>query len=433
MTPGARLQAAIELCADIDSSAVSADALTDVYFRSRRYAGSKDRRAVIERVYGLLRRRARLGWWIARAGVEVGARTRVIADLALSDTIPTDDIEALFGQGKYGPSPLSPAETALAASLSEQPLSHPDMPGWIVREYPEWLDGPLRGALGDSLNATLEAMNHPAPVDLRVNTLKASRKQARASLAKAGIESQPTPLSPLGLRLTGRPRLGGTEAFRQGLVEVQDEGSQLIALLTDARPGMTVIDFCAGAGGKTLALAAAMGAHGGTLTACDVSAKRLRRMDGRLRRAGVGPVRQHRLDENPSGPPDLEQADRVLVDAPCSGTGTWRRAPEARWRLSPSGLEDLMARQDNILDSACTVVKPGGRLVYATCSMLAGENVVRVERFLSRNAEFTLLPIADVWAETLTGPCPTTEPTLSLGPATTGTDGFFVAVLQRWG
>jgi 16S rRNA (cytosine967-C5)-methyltransferase len=216
------------------------------------------------------------------------------------------------------------------------------------------------------------------------------------------------------------------------MVEVQDEGSQIAAQLADARPGLRVVDFCAGAGGKTLALAAAMG-NRGHLVACDVSATRLERATQRLRRAGASIVQRVPL----AGARDkwvkrhAQSFDRVFVDAPCTGTGTWRRNPDAKWRLRPEDLVELAALQADILDSAQRLVKPGGRLIYVTCSLLGEENEAQIERFLAGHGDFTLLPVADVWRETIGGEPPAPGTMLRLTPARHGTDGFFVAVVQR--
>ncbi|MEJ0068121.1 MAG: RsmB/NOP family class I SAM-dependent RNA methyltransferase [Pseudomonadota bacterium] len=295
-------------------------------------------------------------------------------------------------------------------------------------EYPAWLEATL-GAVPE---AELRALNAPAPLDLRVNQLATSREQALAGLTAVGITASPTRFSPLGLRVVGRPSLSHQPIFQDGWVEVQDEGSQLVALLADARPGQAVIDLCAGAGGKTLALAAAMG-NKGRLIACDVSAKRLERAVKRLRRAGV-----HNVERRTLGPDaqawlkrQAGRFDRVLVDAPCSGTGTWRRNPDMKWRIGPTDIDELCVIQNEVLDRAARLVKPGGRLIYATCSLLAAENEQAIDGFLARHGEFQVLPVAGVWASLLAGDCPVDGPYLRLSPARHGTDGFFAAILLR--
>jgi 16S rRNA (cytosine967-C5)-methyltransferase len=422
------LQAVIELLDDVARGG-AADAATSAYFRSRRYIGSKDRAAIAERLYALLRARARLGWWLARAGLETaGARERVIASLALVEGWRIKDFGPCFDAGPYRPAALSADERRLVEALAGQTLDQDDQPGWVRGEYPEWLTGALDGLS----EPELRALNAPAPLDLRVNPLAASREQALAELTAAGVRAAPTKLSPHGLRVVGRPPLGQLPVFRDGWVEVQDEGSQLVALLADARPGQAVMDLCAGAGGKTLALAAAM-ANKGRLIACDVSAPRLERAVKRLRRAGVHNVERRALgaDANAWLKRQAGRFDRVLVDAPCSGTGTWRRNPDMKWRIGPDDVAALRGVQDEVLERAARLVKPGGRLIYATCSLLPAENEQAIESFLERHAEFRVLPVPDVWAGVLSGDCPVDGPYLRLTPARHGTDGFFAAILER--
>jgi 16S rRNA (cytosine967-C5)-methyltransferase len=278
----------------------------------------------------------------------------------------------------------------------------------------------------------MAALNAPAPIDLRVNSLKTDRDGARRALAAEHIAAEPTPWSPLGLRLKHRAPLSGTAAFKDGLVEVQDEGSQLAAILADARSHMRVVDFCAGAGGKTLALAAQMN-NRGKLVACDVADWRLERAGQRLRRAGISNVERRTLasDRDPWVRRHAASFDRVLVDAPCLGTGTWRRNPDAKWRSTQQDLAELVVRQQQILASAARLVRPGGRLVYATCSLLREEDEAQAEAFLAAELEFCLMPAARVWSETIGGPSPGGEPYLRLTPARHGTDGFFVAIFER--
>jgi 16S rRNA (cytosine967-C5)-methyltransferase len=283
----------------------------------------------------------------------------------------------------------------------------------------------------------MAALNLPAPLDLRVNRLKADRDTAQRALAAEGIRAEPTPWSPLGLRITHRVPLAGTAAFKDGLVEVQDEGSQLAAPLADARPGMRVVDFCAGAGGKTLALAAQM-ENRGKLVACDTASWRLERAGIRLRRAGVSNVERRPLSSERDpwvkrhAPKGKEGGfDRVFVDAPCLGIGSWRRNPDGKWRMTPNDLAELLVRQRDILASAARLVKPGGRLVYATCSLLREENEDQAEAFLAASPDFVLYPVGRAWAETLNDRCPGGEDYLRLTPARHGTDGFFVALFER--
>lgn len=436
MTPGARLQAAIELLAEIHGGSAPADRAAAAFFRNRRYIGGSDRRAVLDRAYAVLRRRAALDWWIARAAPEGAAaeteRGRMIAALALLEGWSFDRVAGAFDGGQYRPARLSESERALARALEGHTIEHPAQPAPVRLEFPAWLEPAFRDAFGDRMETELAALMVEAPLDLRVNALKGDRAAARAALAAEGVESAPTPLSPLGLRVAGRPPLATLESFTGGLVEVQDEGSQLVALLADARPGQRVVDFCAGAGGKTLAMAASM-ANKGHLVATDVLRGRVDRAAVRLRRAGVHNVERRGLssERDPWVKRHARRFDRVLVDAPCSGCGTWRRNPDQRWRLTADGLAELAALQARILRSAARLVKPGGRLIYATCSLLAEENEAQVARFLAAFATFAPMPISKVWAATIGGACPGGGDWLRLTPARHGCDGFFVAVLGR--
>jgi len=436
MTPGARIAAAIELLEDLETAAAPPGLVIGRYFRRRRFAGSKDRRAISGHVFDVLRRRARLDWHIDRAalGGRPTPRLRVIANLAL-DGVARGEIENLFNGAGHAPKPLENAEHDLAGLSA--PLSHPDMPPWVAGEYPQWLEDGLERAFGESLAGEMAAFNAEAPLDVRVNSLRGGRDGAVAALAADGIEAAPTPLSPVGLRIRGRTRLRGAGAYRDGLVEVQDEGSQLVALLAGARPGMAVADFCAGAGGKALALAAEM-ENTGSVAALDTDADRLARMGERLRRAGADIVTAQVLEKDGAGAvaPARGAApaggfDRVLVDAPCTGIGAWRRGPLARWRLGPEDLAGFIAAQENILPRAAALVAPGGRLIYATCSPLAQENEDRVAAFLGKIPGFRVVPAGDVWEERLDAPFPGPGPYLRLTPAATGTDGFFAAILER--
>jgi len=275
----------------------------------------------------------------------------------------------------------------------------------------------------------MDAALNPAPLDLRVNLLRGTRDDARAALLAEGLETTPTPLSPWGLRIDGRRAVTSGPAFQTGLVEIQDEGSQLVAALVGATPDMRVVDWCAGAGGKTLALAMLM-QNRGQLVACDVSAPRLEGATRRLRRAGVSNTERHLVAPGDKWAKRRAGTfDRVLVDAPCTGTGTWRRNPDARLRLRELDLQELVPKQASILDTAARLVRPGGRLIYATCSLLPDENEAQVDAFLTRQPAFRVVPLAEAW--TLEAPLPCPGPYLSLTPLRHGTDGFFGAVLER--
>lgn len=435
MTPAARVQTAIEILERIETSERPADQVVAANLRGRRYIGSKDRRAITGLVYDVIRRQARLDWWLGRVGApEVMApaerpRLRVIAQLALDEGGTT--IESLFDGSQYGPPTLSEEEASVASALGGQSLDHAEQPDAVRAEMPAWLLAQFEASLGDQAWRELDALRGEAPLDLRVNSLKADRDGASAALEAEGIAANPTLLSPLGLRLSGRHNLPATPCYREGLVEVQDEASQLAALLVEARPGMAVADFCAGAGGKTLALAATM-ANEGRLLALDRDGERLGRARPRLSRAGAACVESHALTgpDDPLLAREAASFDRVLVDAPCTGSGAWRRNPDARWRLTEASFESLQALQAEILQAAAGLVRPGGRLIYATCSLFQAENAAPVEAFLEARSDFVLLPYGAVWESVMGGPPPDDEATLTLTPAGRGTDGFYVAILE---
>jgi 16S rRNA (cytosine967-C5)-methyltransferase len=413
MTPAARLQAAIELLDAIEASAKPADSTASYYFKGRRYIGAKDRRWVAETVWRVLRRRARIDWWLAKVGNPTcDARARVLADFSLEGGA----FDKTLFEGMHSAYPPDPAERRTMEMLKGKPLFHHEMPAWVRGEYPPWIEPRLTALFGERLAEEMGAARDEAPMDLRVNTLKATREHAIAVLASEGIEATPTPLSSLGLRLAKRVALVQLKAWREGLVEVQDEGSQMVAQLVAPQPGEAVVDYCSGAGGKTLALAAAM-QNKGRLVACDVAEWRMNRAADRFRRAGVHNVTKRLIE----GEADkwIKRAagsfDRVLVDAPCTGTGTWRRNPDAKWQLGETDLQELVVRQAAILASAARLVKPGGRLVYATCSLLPDENEEQIERFLASHPDFL----------------PVDGGRLRLSPLSHRTDGFFAATLQR--
>ncbi len=436
MTPGARVDATIELLDEIVSrSDRPADLVANAFFRARRFIGSGDRRAVSERVWGILRRHGQLLWWLERAGIPVSARAIVIADLMLVEGLRLEEVDRLFDGGRYRPAPLTDDEAGALRRLDGHTLPHPDQPDWVRLNVQEWVAPHFREAYGEAWGREIAALETPPPVDLRVNRLKATVAEARAELAREGIETEPMRFAPDGLRLKRRLSVVAGDAFQNGLVEVQDEGSQLVAALVDARPGYQVLDYCAGAGGKTLAIAAGMN-NKGRVVAMDVLESRLDRSAQRLRRAGA-----HNVERRTIGPESRKwlkrQAgtfDRVLVDAPCTGTGTWRRNPDGRWTLAPRDLEELVPKQAEILDAAARLVAPGGGLVYATCSVLPAENERQIEGFLARHPEFEAVPVTQVWEQAMGREAPPEigpGPWLRLSPLRHGTDGFFAACLRR--
>jgi 16S rRNA (cytosine967-C5)-methyltransferase len=432
LTPGAQVAAAIDVLAAIDTGERPADAVAADYFRHRRYIGAKDRVRIASHVYAVLRHRPALDWWICKHPVDIGPRSRVLAALVLTEGWRPNTVAGCCDGDRFQPAPLTADEDKLVHGLAMRTLRHPAMPRAVTNDLPEWLEPYLERVFGKALEREVAALNASAPIDLRVNLIKTDRAAARRALAAEGIAAEPTPWSPIGLRLAERMPLGGLAAFEDGLVEVQDEGSQIAALLADARAAMRVVDFCAGAGGKTLALAAQMD-NRGRLFACDVSSRRLGHASRRLRRAGVNNIEYRVLtsERDKWVKRHARSFDRVLVDAPCLGTGTWRRNPGDKWRVTAEGLADLIVRQQEILRNAARLVRPGGRLVYATCSFLREENEAQAEAFLAAAPDFSVVPAAHVWRETIGGASPGGERFLRLTPARHGTDGFFVAIFER--
>ena len=414
MTPAARAQAAIDILAALEQTQQPVDRFLRDFFRARRYAGSKDRRAIAGRVFDILRHRARFAH---RMG-DTSPRALMIAAL-LADG---EDPAALFSGG-YGPAPLSDAERAAIATTPLAPPPH------VTGEYPEWLAPSLTRAFGERLPEEMEALQARAPVDLRVNTLKASRPGVLAALTAVGFAAAPTPWSPVGIRIPqgeGSATLATSPLFLSGAFEFQDEAAQLASLLAGAQPGMRVLDLAAGAGGKALAMAATMNDEGQIL-AFDDNPRRLTPLAERAARAGATCI----IPTETRGGPLWGNGTfgLVFLDAPCSGSGTWRRQPELRWRLTPERLAELTDLQDRLLHEAARHTGPGGRLVYATCSLLPQENEERVAAFLARHPTFRHLEAATAWA----GPIPGLGLDFRASPAATGTDGFYCALLGQGG
>ncbi|CAJ0778440.1 Ribosomal RNA small subunit methyltransferase B [Ralstonia mannitolilytica] len=396
--------------------AAPADMVVSQYFREHHELGHRERGIIAEAAFAVLRRKNEFGQF-AESGS--GPARRRLALLGLVQTAGREAIAPF----------LNPAE---AEWLDRWQLRDRAALAPRVRaNLPDWLFDALVAQHGAEFTEALaEAWLNPAPLDLRVNTLKGDRDTVLATLAEAGIEGAAAPLSPVGIRLAGKPALNKLEIFTNGTVEVQDEGSQLLCQLLAPKRGEMVVDFCAGAGGKTLAIGAAMRSTG-RLYAFDVSEKRLSNLGPRLARSGLSNVHPSRIDsEHDAKVKRLAgKIDRVLVDAPCSGLGTLRRNPDLKWRQSAQAVEEMSAKQRSILDSAARLLKPGGRLVYATCSVLARENQQVVEQFLAAHEDFVLVPAGEVLAAQKIAL--EMGPYLELYPHVHQTDGFFAAVLER--
>ena len=438
MKPASRIQSAIEIMEHVQSiwaeqRRAPVDGMMADYFRTRRYIGSKDRGAISDLVYFVLRFGGAVQWHIEACDRSVTPRRVVMVALLFQpEPMESEDIAALFDGSKYAPAPLSDAERSMLERCARRPFTSAEMPEDARLNYPQWAEGRLKDAFGPDLAPAMAALNAQAPIDLRVNTLKcASVRDLIFALDADGYIGAPTPHSPLGVRLTKRLPAFNTQAFKDGQYEMQDEGSQMVALLVAAKAGQKVIDFCAGAGGKTLAIAATM-QNKGRILAWDVSETRLAQMGKRLARAGVSNVQTHVLrdEADPFLKRHVGSADWVLVDAPCSGSGTWRRNPDLKWRFSLEDLQELKEVQGRILKQAARLVKPGGRLVYVTCSLFMDENFHRVQQFLGGNPQFRVEAPDKMWNKHLVtreglGAC------MLLSPHKDGTDGFFAAILMK--
>lgn len=432
MREPARIASAIDLLARINVAPIPMDNTIRDFMAARRFIGSKDRTAIVERVYRIMRTHARLGWWIAQGGMKDIARIRVLADIMFHDRATEEELDTIFIDGKYEAAPLSEQEKAFAEFLHEKQLDDPAMPDSVRAECPEWAEEKLRGLFGEEFEAQVASMIIPAPLDLRVNTVKGTVDEALESLKADRVRVAKTPYSPVGLRTEGKPFMSDTKAFRSGLVEIQDEGSQLIGLVCGAKPGMRILDFCAGGGGKTLVLAAQM-KNKGNVVAMDNNTRRLEKGKPRYRKAGIHNVEARSLEDEANRKWLRRQKgtmDIVLVDAPCSSSGTWRRNPDLRWRWYGPELPAILQMQSDILDKVADKVKVGGRLVYATCSLFPEENEQQVDAFLARHPDYKVLPLAEAW-EGDKSAVPNEGPYLRMFPKTHGTDGFFAAIMLK--
>jgi 16S rRNA (cytosine967-C5)-methyltransferase len=429
MIPAARVAAAIEVLSDIETRRrPAADAMKD-WGLAHRFAGSGDRAAISSLVYDALRRKSSSAWLMG----EATARAEILGALKQTRGLDVDAVALLFTGEGHAPSQLTEAERELLATADLIRA-----PAHVAGDFPEWLALEFEGSFGADAADEGRALADRAPVDLRANLLKTTRDKTLAALAH--LSAEPTPLSPVGLRIAIRadgrgPALGAEPAYVKGLVEVQDEGSQLAALIAEAKPGMQVLDLCAGAGGKTLALAAAMDNHG-QIYATDGDGRRLAPIFDRLARSGARNVQVRAPRGQSDVLADLDgRCDIVMIDAPCSGSGAWRRNPDAKWRMRPGALEQRMKDQDETLESAMRFVKRGGRIVYVTCSVLRAENEDRAAAFLSRHDD--MLPVdaasqaRSAGLPALAGHASRFGPGFRLSPRATGTDGFYIATLTR--
>lgn len=402
MQIGARYKALGELMEQIFANRQPADTVINIYFRDRRYIGSGDRRFISEKIWDILRHRLRLSF---EAG---GEDIRKMLLLYTAD----DKQEEIFAGGQYGLPPLTDVEKNWLQNRAETPY-----PPYVEAECPEW----LFDKIGDA--ELLKALNTPASADFRVN--RGTRDAALQQLEAEGLYLRKTPYSPLGIRADSRINLNNCMAYQDGIIEVQDEASQLVSLLCDVTPELKTIDYCCGAGGKSLAIAALLRGKG-RIAAHDIDPARLEQLYPRMKRLGISNITPLKTTEVGEG------YQRFIVDAPCSGSGTWRRSPDAKYRLTPQRLEELCRIQAEILETAYPKVAAGGRLIYITCSILPDENELNIQSFCRKHPDMRLLDIAKIWEQKIGCAYPGNDrKMLRLNPLVAGTDGFFAAVLQK--
>jgi 16S rRNA (cytosine967-C5)-methyltransferase len=431
MTPGARLAAAIEVFEAIEKERRPAAEALKAWGLAHRFAGSGDRAAIAGLVYDALRRRSSSAWLM---GADT-PRAILLGMLKRERGLDTAAIEKLADGARFAPAALSEEERhELDSSMLK------GAPPYVVGDYPDWLEPQFTKAFGDDRAEEGAALATRAPLDLRVNTLKAECERAAELLSE--LKPEPTRWSPWGLRIrqsaeAKNPAIHAEPAFLKGMVEVQDEGSQLAALFAAAEPGEQVVDLCAGAGGKTLALAAMM-QNKGQIYATDDDKRRLAPIHERLKRSGARNVQVRNPKSVGTELDDLSgRIDLVLIDAPCTGTGAWRRNPDAKWRMRPGALEQRQKEQVQALDRAVPLLKAGGRIAYVTCSVIEEENGAQVRSFLARHDGFAIVPPAEVTqalgerAFMFGKAARMSDEGIMMTPRTTDTDGFFVALLRR--
>ncbi len=432
MTPSARLSAVVELLIINFEVNGRAEQAVSTYFKNRRFAGSKDRRWITEQFYLILRRLGELDWIAEQVDLVPTARIRACLSLIVFNDISAAEVAQKHFEGAHALTPPEPSELDAFVKASELDLAK--MPETATANFPLWIIEKLGDQYGDRLPDILQSFRNRAPASFRVNLLKTSVDTVMQKLQEEGIGAGAMHCSPNGFSLDTHQNLTGNALYREGAIEVQDEAAQISALLAGAKPGMQVVDYCAGGGGKTLALGANMG-NSGQIYALDIEARRMKDIAERCKRADLHNVQQQVIPEDGQTNDALEKieggADIVFVDAPCSGSGTWRRQPEQKWFLTEEKLAEYVKLQAEIIEKAAKFVKPGGRLVYATCSLFAEENANQVDAFLAKNTEYKAIPVDSIWTEAGLQGEPISTPYMQITPNSFGADGFFTAVLQR--
>lgn len=436
MKPSAHFETIKELLKYVTDPSVALDHFLDRYLRERRFIGSKDRRAIIFGFYDIIR-----NWGVIQEVLQkilpidaIDERARIIAYMILIRSYDRACVNAYFSDDLYGLKPLTPHEETLISKLYTHDKNAPPSTAASLN-VPDWItDTTLYSdVFCQNLHLELEALNHPAPVDIRVNSTQTTLKALSQLLEHHQILAHPSPLAPHGLRLMERANLQGLKEFKQGYFEIQDEGSQLLVHLATTHSASTALDYCAGAGGKTLYLAELMHSKGRVI-ATDISTSRLSEAKKRAQRAGLKNIDFLTFSnfESPLSERYLRHFECVLVDAPCTGSGTWRRKPELKWRLKRDNILSLHHKQLDILHHASAFVKQGGELIYITCSLFREENEMTIERFLKDHTDFYVADAVERLSHVIKSfTSKTGGPYVRLTPYSTGTDGFFGAVLRR--
>lgn len=420
----AQVNEAINILKNILEVKKPADRIISFHFKQNRFIGSKDKAIISQLVYAILRNKATLEFYLKKFNLQTTARKLVIAYLSVTENKDLPEMTKIFDGDMYSARNLKGAEIEFTKKRKQiDPL---EMKEFEKLNFPEWLSEDLKEAFGDNLANEMIGLNQQATTTIRVNLLKTTRAKLKADLKDEDIRTKKTKISPFGLTIEGKNNLFASQCFKKGYFEVQDEGSQILAILADTKPKQKVLDMCCGAGGKLLAMAATM-EHTGSLIGTDVNERRLLESKKRLKRAGISNA-MLKVISSENDKYLKRQAgrfDTIFVDAPCSGTGTWRRNPDSKWNLEAEFVEQLTVTQASILKSARNLVKSGGTIAYATCSVLRKENHDQVEKFLAENDDFELVDISTIYPDL------TSEKTLQLTPSKHKCDGFFIALLRK--
>lgn len=420
----AHIKEAITILEQILLTKAPADRIISFHFKQNRFIGSKDKATISNLIYETLRNKAFLDFFLKKGGLNKTPRAYILTLLLTKKETLLKDLSELFDNTKYAPNTLTSQEINFVKNIKNIPIS--SMEEFEILNYPKWSEPFLKETFKRDFKEHLNALNRKADVIIRTNILKISREHLIKELKQENILSEKTKYSPWGLKVIGKANLFGSKAFKKGYFEVQDEGSQILALLADTKPKQRVLDFCCGAGGKLLALGATM-ENKGSILGTDTNEKRLSESKKRIKRSGLtnASIKVISSENDKYLKRQKEKFDVVFVDAPCSGSGTWRRNPDSKWKLQESFIKEITSVQESILNKASLLVKPGGKLIYATCSIFKDENHKQIEKFICKNPTFAQESINEIYPEL------TKEKALQLTPYEHGCDGFFISILKK--